>query len=252
MARVTLEWLGTGSGLNLPLGNTSLLVRGENERLLLVDCGFTVPEKLLERGVLDKVTDVLVTHLHADHIGGLETFGFFHLFVHGHTGAQRPTLHLPTEAMAEMLWEHSLKAGMGYGVDAENRTFDAGIDTYFQISAGLQATVPGLPVATFSPTDHVPAMPNYAVRFDNGVYYSADSNELPPFDADTIFQDVKFSAPACSDIHLAYARLRDELPAEVKRKTWLVHLGFGYDRVDPVQDGFCGYVQCGQIFEIDG
>lgn len=250
MSSTTIEWLGTGSGLNLALGNTSFLLRGPGERLVLVDCGFTVPQKLLELGVLEQVTDVLITHLHADHIGGLETFSFFRYFVHGHRDERAPVLHVPTEAMAHALWQHSLRAGMRYCVDSENHPFDASLTTYFQLRTGTDVVVDGYPGIRFEATSHVPLMPNYAVHFDNGVYYSADSCELPPFDARLIFQDVKFTDPSDADIHASYAFLCESLPPEVKAKTWLVHLGFGYEKVDPVADGFCGYVQAGQTFEI--
>ena len=70
----TLHWLGTGGGLNVALGNTSFTLRANSARTLLVDCGFTVPGRLMELNEIESVTDVLITHLHADHIGGLEHF----------------------------------------------------------------------------------------------------------------------------------------------------------------------------------
>lgn len=63
-----IEWIGTGAGLNPVLGNTSFMIKGR-ERTLLVDCGGTVPLELMKSGELAKITDVVITHLHADHIG---------------------------------------------------------------------------------------------------------------------------------------------------------------------------------------
>src|SRR3989344_3477104 len=76
-----IEWIGTGSGLNPVLGNTSFLVGG-GERTLLVDCGCTVPLELIKSNKLKQVTDVIITHAHADHIGGLEVFAFMNYFAY--------------------------------------------------------------------------------------------------------------------------------------------------------------------------
>jgi ribonuclease BN (tRNA processing enzyme) len=246
----TLHWLGVGSGLNLSLTNPSFFVTSGGPRVLLVDCGFTVPAALHEAGMLGRVTDVLLTHLHSDHIGGLETFGFERYHVFRHRGANRPTLHVPTESMAHDLWEHSLRAGMEHCGNETNPSFIAGIDEYFQVRTGLRVAADGLPAATFVPTNHIPNMANYAVRFDNGVYYSGDSNDLPPPDAKLIFQDVHFSHSFPDEVHTAYETLRDDLPPDVRARTWLVHLGRGYENVSSEKDGFAGTVKMGQVFTI--
>ena len=57
MAEKYIEWIGTGSGLNPVLGNTSFMVRG-TDRTLLVDCGSTVPLELMKSGQIGDVTDI--------------------------------------------------------------------------------------------------------------------------------------------------------------------------------------------------
>jgi len=245
-----LQWLGVGSGLNLSLGNTSFFLRSDGPRVLLIDCGFTVPAAVQAAGVLPLVTDVIITHLHADHIGGLETFAFAHYHLHGHRGAKRPVLHVPSDDMAHDLWEHSLSAGMRYGGNDDNPSFLATLDEYFDVRTGVNVAVHGLPAATLRPTKHVPEMENYCVQFDNGVYYSGDSSDLPPVDAKLIFQDVHFNHAFPDEVHAAYETLRDKLPADARARTWLVHLGNGWDRVAAKEDGFAGLVQTGQVFEV--
>ena len=73
-----------------------------------------------------------------------------------------------------------------------------------------------------------------------------------------IVDDLKDSADSLAimlqimghEVHTAYETLRDKLPADVRAKTWLVHLGNGYDKVNAGMDGFAGIVKQGQEFEV--
>jgi ribonuclease BN (tRNA processing enzyme) len=71
--KTTITCLGHGGAFSpLAVGNTSFLVECDGKRIL-VDCGTTVPESLKEIGVDPGTLDVvIVTHPHADHVGGLE------------------------------------------------------------------------------------------------------------------------------------------------------------------------------------
>lgn len=248
--KTTLKWLGTGSGLNFELGNTSLLIQNGVARRLLIDCGYTVPKKLYDSGVLDHISDILITHLHADHIGGLETVGFYHYFALQRRGEQRPRLHLPSDDLAHDLWNHALKAGMGAITDPDGGRVEAYLDTYFDVRVSRTVAVEGLPSIDFEEAPHVPGEPNFALRFSNGVYYSGDSTAMPPHDPTTIFQDCQFGPANPSEIHMSYEKLRDELPDEVRAKTYLVHLSSGMGPDDPKADGFAGCVMPGDVFEI--
>jgi ribonuclease BN (tRNA processing enzyme) len=251
MAGIIFEWVGTGSAFNPTLGNTGFLVHGpETDRVLLVDCGTLTPSRLLESGWIDRVTDIALTHAHADHIGGIESFSLYRYFVKGDRNGQCRHLHLASDAFAHSLWEHSLKGGMGVIQDAERRVFDATLSSYFQVSVSQEVRIPGLPAFRFVPTPHVAAMPNWALRFENGVYYSGDTVEPPPLDADLIFQDCQFNEDTPSAVHITYRELKEALPPAVRARTHLVHLSEAYRDHDAKADGFGGFVMPGQRFEV--
>ena len=243
-----IEWLGTGSGFNTALGNTSFIVRGP-ERTLLVDCGFTVSPKLIELDYLKDVTDIAITHEHAHHIGGLESLAFANYFVYNRRGDDRPHLYLASQLFAHRLWHHSLKGGLEHIQTDDNKPFTATLETYFQVHVGKKIQIPGLPTARFFSTPHVKEMENYGIALDDGIWYSGDTVELPQREPLIIFQDCQFYETR-SDVHISYDKLRRELPDEVRAKIHLVHLGTGWEQYNPVEDGFAGFVMPGGKFEL--
>lgn len=68
---IKIEILGAGGAWDEL--TTAYLI---NDRLL-VDCGVEVVKKLLKDGRLKNIDTLLLTHLHQDHVGGLETLLFW-------------------------------------------------------------------------------------------------------------------------------------------------------------------------------
>ncbi|UUZ95900.1 MBL fold metallo-hydrolase [Paenibacillus sp. P25] len=65
-----IQMIGTGSAFAKRYYNNNALVRTEGFTLL-IDCGVTAPRALYELNVpLTDIDAVLITHIHADHVGG--------------------------------------------------------------------------------------------------------------------------------------------------------------------------------------
>lgn len=250
-----MTFLGTGSAFTIGDGNfqSNMLLTSDSGRRLLIDCGSDIRFSLFDQGLkLFDITDVYISHLHADHIGGLEGLAFSTFFA---PHIPRPKLYISI-SLVDDLWSRSLSGGLGsiegqitnihtyFDVNAIGR--NGGFvweNTHFQLvqvvhymdgfnvvpSFGLMFTVKGQTVFLTTDTQHAP---NQIGRF-----YAM---------ADVILQDCE-TAPFRSGVHAHYEELRT-LPADVKAKMWLYHYQPG-KRPDAVADGFRGFVEKGQSFD---
>ena len=123
------------------------------------------------------------------------------------------------------------------------------MDAYFEprpIAPGEAVALPGLPVLTPRPTVHVPGKPCFGFYLGHDVYYSSDSQLLPPTEAldggalRAVFQDCQlFETP--NGVHTDFGRLARELPPELKAITRLMHYNHPPD-LDARAHGFWGFV----------
>src|SRR5918998_2468850 len=122
-----LIFLGSGSAFTVGDGNfqSNMLLVNEQGNKLLIDCGSDIRFSLYAAGFshLD-ITDIYISHLHADHAGGLEYIGFSTKF---DPRCQKPNLYLNKELVNE-LWHGTLSGGMS---SIEGKIAD--INTYFKV-----------------------------------------------------------------------------------------------------------------------
>lgn len=73
-----ISFIGNGSCFNTTFGNNSAYYKKE-QTLLLIDCGESIFERLMKLEILENVKDVniLITHMHTDHVGSLASLLFF-------------------------------------------------------------------------------------------------------------------------------------------------------------------------------
>ncbi|NQX57590.1 MBL fold metallo-hydrolase [Paenibacillus qinlingensis] len=233
-----IQMLGTGSAFSKLYYNTSALIRS-TDATLLIDCGPTVPKSLSEIDLeLDQINGILISHIHADHIGGLEEVAFRLFYQYNR---KRVQLYV-TEALAEVLWENSLKGGLYNPEDGFHQLQD-----YFEL-VYLQERVPYQisPELTIEivPTLHIAQKLNYSIFINHRTFYSADLQFNNDFlinevvhtrNCHTIFHDCQLIGPGY--VHTTLAELLT-LPAEVQKRTYLMH----YDDHMPEFIGLTGHM----------
>ncbi len=101
-----LYFIGAGSAFARTLNQTNIIIiKGDNH--VLIDCGTKCCQALHELGVhFSDIRHFLITHSHADHIGGLEEVQLFGRYV----SQQKPTMII-NEDYQEILWQQSLRGG---------------------------------------------------------------------------------------------------------------------------------------------
>lgn len=159
---LTIQMLGTGSAFAKHYyNNNALLDSGEGK--LLIDCGTTASLALHQMGVpLPDIGAILITHIHADHVGGLEEFGFQMNILH----RRKPLLYI-AEPLIHPLWEHTLKGGMSQQgmIDKLEDVFEVNV-----ITPGVPTTlVSGIQVELI-PTRHIPGKNSYSIFINDHLF----------------------------------------------------------------------------------
>ena len=73
-----LSFLGIGGAFNVNLKNCSAFYK-VNKKLILIDCGESIFEEILNKNILDDIEDltIIITHFHSDHVGSLGSLIFY-------------------------------------------------------------------------------------------------------------------------------------------------------------------------------
>ncbi len=216
-----ITMLGTGSAFAKAFNNNNAIIEKEG-RLLLVDCGITAPTALHELGYgFNDLHAVLITHIHADHIGGLEEFAFQMKFVYG----RKPILYI-ADTLVQPIWEHSLRGGLQQD---EAETLHDFFDVRPLSIGAHHELMPGLNVELV-PTRHIPNKPNFSMLFNGFFFYSGDTVFDPDLlaglvrdrNVKVIFHDCQLHPPGV--VHACLPQLLT-LPAELQERIYLMHYG---------------------------
>lgn len=250
-----LIFLGSGSAFTVGHDNyqSNMIFESDRGRKLLIDCGSDIRFSLNAVGLchLD-ITDIYISHLHADHVGGLEYIGFTTKF---DPRCNKPNLYASKE-LAHDLWYRTLSGGMR-SIEGEL----ASIDTFFEVhpickgDSFIWEGVEFKLIRVIHVDNGYFMMPSYGLYFEvDGVkvllstdtQFKKNLNDLYK-QADIIFHDCETSFFP-SGIHAHYNELMT-LPAHIRSKIWLYHYEPG-TLPDAEKDGFRGFVKRGQTFEL--
>lgn len=243
-----MTFLGTGGAFSRISSNyhNNVLIEFDDGYRLLLDCGTTALESLDQlQGFEDdphKVDGVVVTHIHADHVGGLEELAFRNYFLEN---KRRIDLFVHPELLPSFsgmegdgtdLWENSLKGGLSHIQDEEGNPLRASLETYFKVHADFYFKVRDC-IFIFSSMRHVPSKSSFGLKIvlkddgmDTGVkkiLFTADATTESNFEygpADIIFQDCSFFPKYPSTVHTHFEELC-ELSPEIRKRMCLMHYG---------------------------
>ena len=265
--RLSLLPVGCGSAFSKRLyQNNWLIVKGD--RHIMVDCGTRTPQALAELG--RPVTDIrtwLITHSHADHIGGLEEVMLMGRYV----ARTKPTVIITPE-YEDILWNFSLKGGSEFSEvhDGQGLVFS----DYWEILrprelSGYPRDTREIQVGDLNVklvrTRHFPEQAptwkesaySIGLILDDRVLFSGDTQfdaELlqsydEQFRFECIFHDVQFFT---GGVHAGLDELVT-LPPHLKRRMILMHYADSWrDQVKRVRaEGFRGFARQGWFYTFD-
>lgn len=222
-----IRMIGTGSAFAKKYDNNNALLETDGYRLL-IDCGITLPKALHQMGLsFPELDAVLISHIHGDHVGGLEEFAFQMMFKYD----RKPVLYI-AETLTGPLWEHTLKGGLTQGpLNRLEHFFDVRplpADKEIELAPGLQVKL--------IQTKHIPDKPSYSFVFNRRFFYSADMRfdgrllqELVDQGINTIYHDCQLETPGV--VHATLEELLT-LPEDIQKKTWLMHYGDAIDQYE--------------------
>ncbi|MBX2796179.1 MAG: MBL fold metallo-hydrolase [Myxococcales bacterium] len=231
--------LGVGDAFTARYHSTCGAVRAEGATLL-VDCPHPIRKVMADARCGFDVGDlcgVVITHLHADHVSGLEGLLFFAHFV-----LQRRMPVLAHPEVLEAMWDGHLKAGMHQLLQADGSTREL----------SLQDVAEPVPLSEATATHHGPFtlecrrtihhIPTFALRI-------AAAGRTLGWSADTAYDRGLIDWLARADrfvhetnlgVHTPYERLA-ALPEALRARMWLNHYTDDFDLdasvIEPLRQG---------------
>ncbi len=251
-----IRFIGVGSQFSSQeLYQSNMVITAASGKRLLIDCGGDARYSLTECGLRPQDLDaVYISHLHADHIGGLEWLALSTYFA---SEPQRLTL-FGEENLLGRLWHNSLKGGLEC-LRTKRMTLSDYFDCY-AVADGNQFQWEGIHftlikmlhiVGTDCKHNSYGLLIEPAIPGGQSVFISTDAIFQPELlqkraaKADLIFHDCETS-PYKTGVHAHYDELCT-LPAAMRKKIWLYHYQANHD-YQPHADGFQGFVAKGQEF----
>ena len=262
--KLSFFFLGAGNAFQKTYFQSNLLVvKGESH--VLVDCGTLCPY-ILEKeynAKLSKIKNLVLTHPHADHIGGMEELALSAYYISKH-----PVNIVIPKIFKKKLWNESLKGGIQYSENGK-MTFN---DYFSELPIKkiqkkpfemFEANIGSINLKLFR-TRHITTRAtsfkdsqlSYGIIFDDRILFTGDTQYNPEQinfllehfpKIEHIFHDCDVSGYSVG-VHASYEQLK-LFPKEVRAKMSLYHYNKKMQEVSPEKDGFSGFVQRGIYYE---
>ena len=250
-----MTFLGSGSAFTIGDGNyQSNVMLEKNNDTLLLDAGSDLRFSLAAQNrTYHDINNVYISHLHGDHVGGLEWLALATYF--DPVFKKKLNLFISDQLVGD-LWNKSLAGGLRTLANELSM-----LDTYFNVHIidgegvfkwqGIEFKL----VQTVHVYSDFKLVPCFGLLFKCGstrVFYTADTQYAPSQllefyqEADIIFHDCE-TLPIKTGVHAHYTELLNA-PLEFRKKMWLYHYNPGA-LPDAKADGFLGFVTRGQTFE---
>jgi flavorubredoxin len=228
-----VEILGCGGAFAPELGNSSFILwmDANKKQGILFDCGGDVFSKLRTLGYLYAIDSVVISHLHGDHAGSLDTLIYWNYF-----------------ALGRKLYVYSLgDMHLNYLHVIDKKLINYTLSGVLGVEILLQEA------------SHCEGMLCSYATFDKEILISGDVNLPIVADKKLVLHEVCFgqSLPLSPKyegmVHTHFECLLDAVPSAIRSSYWLYHYNTGdYEAHSKVvvDAGFAGLVVPGQIIEI--
>ncbi len=257
---LSIFFLGTGSAFSKKIyQNNIIIIKGDTA--IFVDFGTRSPFALNLLGHnVSSIDNLILTHSHADHIGGVEEIFLFNRY-----GFNRKINLIVPKPYLDILWEESLKGGCSYSeykdtkhlniYDFVNYIEPQIIDIdYKEKRLFYKINISGIDIIFFQ-TKHLPSDVEeiekhhltFGLIIDNKIIFTSDTKFdkefieflVNNFDIEYIFHDCQFYK---GGVHASLEEICT-FPNYIKEKMFLMHYQDNYQDIDIKKDNFLGFAE---------
>ena len=288
-----ITFIGVGSAFTLPANNkeeldlnkcdwqSNLMVTANSGKKMLIDCGSDIRFALAQQGIFpaqypEHIDAIYISHLHGDHVGGVETVSFCNYF-----NPNKKTIKLYcVKPVMDDIWD-TLKGALAT-IQGKVMT----LTDYFEKNTVQKNNSFFWEGIRFTPIQTVHVRSGACIKFSFGlliqeldndtrtivsksasgvmksigdmaksskplIFFTSDTQACPSDlkdfykPAHTIFHDCETGFQ--SGVHSHFLELEKYAP-EIKEKMYLYHYQ-PHPKQDAVASGFRGFITKGQVFE---